>query len=203
MIDAIQKIVAPLQRRVMLMIGRAVINAVTDDAKMQMLQVSLLSDEVREGVERMAEYGFSSVPKPGAQALIACVGGDRGHGVVIATGDARYRIKSLSPGEVALYTDEGDKIVLKRGKIIEVTTDQFVVKAATKIRFETPVVEATQKITSGTNMEAGAMVKAVGDIQDNTGAGNTKTVANMRSTYNGHTHNDPQGGAVGTPNQQI
>ena len=39
-----------------------------------------------------------------------------------------------------------------------------------------------------------------GDISDQNGAHGT--VRDLRDTYNGHDHNDPQGGVVGIPNQQ-
>lgn len=172
----------------MLAIGRAVLNAVYDGQAVQLVQASMLSDEVRDKMERMTEYGFTSVPHPGAQAVAVFVGGERGHGVVIATGDHRYRLKALAPGEVALYTDEGDRIVMKRGKLIEVETNQLVVKAATKVRFETPVVEATGN------------VKADADILDNAQS-NARTVRGMRETYNAHTHPGDSGGTTGAPNQ--
>jgi len=39
-----------------------------------------------------------------------------------------------------------------------------------------------------------------GDILDQSGT-NTETVGAMRTTYDSHDHNDPQGGVTGTPNQ--
>lgn len=182
MIDQLRKIMEPLQRRIMLMVGRCVLNAVYDGNPAQLVQASMLADEVRDKMERMQEYGFTSVPLPGAQGVAVFVGGDRGHGIVIATGDARYRVTGLQAGEVCIYTDEGDTITLKRGNLIEVETDTLLVKAATKVRFETPIVEST------------------GDIIDTVNT-NGNTIAEMRGIYNTHTHNDPQGGAVAAPNQ--
>lgn len=180
MIDQINKIIDPLRRRTMLMIGRAIIAAIKDDAPHQRAQVSLLAGESRDEVERLAEYGFTSVPLPGAQALSVFVGGERGAGVIIATGDHRYRLKELQPGEVALYTDEGDKIVLKRGKLIEIETNTLIVKAATKVRFESPRVETTA------------------DLIDQVSSGNARTVKGMRDQYNAHTHPGDSGGTTGT-----
>ena len=60
--------------------------------------------------------------------------------IVVAVDDRRYRLRSLQQGEVAIYTDEGDKIVLKRGGTIEVT-------AATKLRVVSPLVEITGNVT--------------------------------------------------------
>jgi phage gp45-like len=48
------------------------------------------------------------------------VGGDRNNGVVVAVGDRKFRLKGLQGGEVAMYTDEGDIIIMKRGHNIKV-----------------------------------------------------------------------------------
>ncbi len=145
----LSKLIAPLKRRVMLMVGRAVLCAVNDDTKMQRLQVSLLEGELCDQVERLQQYGFTSHPHPGAECAVVFIGGNRDHGLVIAVDDKRYRLKSLKRGEVALYTDEGDKIHLKRNRTIEIETKCLVIKAAEKVRMETPLVEVSGEIKSG------------------------------------------------------
>lgn len=45
-------------------------------------------------------------------------------------------------------------------------------------------------------------IKASGDITD-TYQTNTRTMAGMRTVYNGHTHSDPQGGNVSTPSADM
>jgi len=80
MVEILRRLLAPLQRRIMLIIGRAVIKAVNDDSKMQALQISLLNGELRDGVERVQNYGFTSHPHNGAEGVCLFVGGDRSHG---------------------------------------------------------------------------------------------------------------------------
>jgi phage baseplate assembly protein V len=109
-----------LQRRVMGMIGRGVVKIVNDSLKMQGMQVSMLSDETRDKIERVQNYGFTSVPKEGAEAVVLFLGGNRDHGIAIAVDDRRYRLKGLESGEVAIYTDEGDSVALKRDHKITV-----------------------------------------------------------------------------------
>ena len=53
-------------------------------------------------------------------------GGMREHGIIITVDDRRYRLTSLAQGEVAMYDDLGQKIELKRDKII-VTAPKVVV----------------------------------------------------------------------------
>jgi len=185
----------PLALRLRLMVARAVINLVDDSLKMQALQISLKGDAVRDDVERFQQYGFTSVPFGDAEAIVLAVGGNRNHLVAIAVDDRRYRKKDLQPGESALYSDEGDYVILKRGRIVEV-------KAGTKLRVDAPLAELTGDVTiAGTlavtgNITTEANVTADGDVGDQAGA---KTMAGMRSIYDTHTHTDPQGGVTGPP----
>lgn len=146
----VRRLLAPLKRRVELMIGRGVLRAVNDQLKMQEVQISLLSDELRDGIERFQTYGFTAHPHPGAEGIYLSLGGLRNHGVVIAIDDRRYRIKSLAEGEVAIYTDEdagadGHRIVLKRGAKVEVHCTDAVVTAGRLARLDGDVVEIHAK----------------------------------------------------------
>jgi phage baseplate assembly protein V len=107
------------------MIARGIVLAVKDTPAMQELKVSLLAGETREGVKRFQQYGFTSHPLDGAEQLTLDLGGDRDQLVVISVDDRRYRLKTLSQGEVALYTDEGDSIELKRGGIVVVKSNNI------------------------------------------------------------------------------
>lgn len=117
MIRAINKITAPLARRVNLMVARGVLALVDDAAKMQGVQVTLLSGEVRD-MERFQDYGLSSQPHAGAEVAAVFVGGNRNHGLVLAIDDRRYRLKGLQGGEVALYDDLGHAVKLSRTGIV-------------------------------------------------------------------------------------
>lgn len=173
------KLLAPIIRRLRLALGRGIVRLVSDAAGIQTVQLSLMENEVRSDLERFQEYGFTSVPLDGAEAAVIFMGGNRDHGIVVAVDDRRYRLKGLAAGEVALYTDEGAKIVLKRGKIIEVECDQFVVNAETKVEFNAPITRAS------------------GDMIDRYET-NDNNLAQMRQIYNTHKHNDDDGGGLGS-----
>lgn len=145
MIRTVEKILAPLKRRVRLMVSRAIIKAIDDSKGLQQMQVDALADETLDRVERFQGYGFTSVPLPGGSALVVCVGGSRSHPVIVATDDARYRLTGLQPGEVALYTDQGDKIHIKRGGNIDIV-------AATKLKITAPAIEMTGPLTVAGNI---------------------------------------------------
>lgn len=72
------------------------------------------ADEMFENREYFQHYGFTSRPLAGAEAILIK---DGNHIVMIASDDRRYRL-AIEDGEVAIYTDEGDYILFKRGKEI-------------------------------------------------------------------------------------
>ena len=94
--------------------------------------------------------------------MVLFVGADRSHPVVLAVDDRRYRVQALKDGEVVIYTDEGDRIHLKRERTIEVTTRHFVLKAEDDVRIETKnfSVQADQSVqveTASTRFATGAL----------------------------------------------
>lgn len=187
------KLLDPIRRRIRGLVSRAVVTLVNDSLKLQGLQLKVLADETLDNVERFQEYGYSSVPLPGAEAVLLCLGGHRDHPVVISVDDRRYRLKNLAAGEVALYTDEGDIIKLARGRIIEVV-------AGTRVRVTAPDVEivASTKVTvTSPNVEISGALTVQGAVLSNTSiADPAGTMSEMRGTYNSHTH---PGGGVPSP----
>ena len=201
MVKTINHLMGPMARRVRLMVSRGVIAVVNDALKEQGVQVSLLAEEVRD-CERYQEYGFTSVPLPGAEAITVCVGGSRDHAVVIATGDRRYRLKGLQGGEVALYDDQGQAIKLGRNKEITVTgCDKLtaVVAVETKITCPTVIAVASAKVRLET-----PLLEVTGEIKDRCDS-DGKSMESMRTTYDSHTHleNNVNGGSTNAPNQTM
>jgi phage baseplate assembly protein V len=108
----VRKMMAPLSRKVENMVARGVIRLVDDNLKTQTAQVDLLADETSESVERLQQYGFTSVPKNGTQCVVVFVGGRRSHGVIVATDAAGERLNDLDDGDVALYSSGANLIHL-------------------------------------------------------------------------------------------
>lgn len=155
--DHVRQMMAPVEGRVRLMIGRAIVRLVDDAAKGQALQIDLLADEQQDAVERLQNYGMTAVPHAGAEALVACVGGLRSHAVVIAVEDRRYRLTGLQTGEVALYDDLGNVVKLGR--------DELAITAVSQITVTAPIalIDADEVKLGGTG---GAAVARVGDDVD-------------------------------------
>ena len=130
-LKSIERLFAPLRNRIANLVARAVVQLVDDDAKLQLLQVGVLADETRGELERMQEYGFTSVPLPGAEATVLFVGGRRDHGIVVAVDDRRHRKTGLQPGEVAVYNNAGAHVLLKADGSIEVHGTNVVLNGGT------------------------------------------------------------------------
>lgn len=180
--DQVARMIAPLQRRVMLMMGRGVVGPVTDNGGLQTMQLTLLEGEVRDDVERVQNYGLSANPLPGSDCIVICAGGNRDHPVIIALDDRRYRPDGGAPGEVTLYTHlaggaGGHRITLKADQSVEIQALKVVIKAVEKVRIEAPLLEVT------------------GEVKDLCDAGGVPMSA-MRAAYNAHTH---AGGPTAAP----
>lgn len=175
---------------------RGVLTRVNSTGPAQTIQGKGLGAEQLQDMELFQHYGFTSNPLPGTMAVVLPINGKTSHGIVIATEHGRYRLKELKPGEVALYTDEGCNIVLKRGKIIEANCDDFIVNAKNKYSVNTADydVNATNKANFDT-----PLLKATNDLADG-----TSTLNKVRETYDDHDHE--HGGDAGTtdkPNQRM
>jgi phage baseplate assembly protein V len=159
------------QQRVMNMIARGRLSAVDDADGMQFTQVSLLRGEAKAKVERFQQYGFSGNPPRGSEVVVVFVGGNRDHGVVMSIDNRASRIRGMAEGEVAIYSDEGDYLVLKRGNQIELGTDHLLIKAEVDITIEAPrivircpdiTIEGTIALTGDLNVTGN--ISATGSI---------------------------------------
>ena len=146
-------------------LARGVVVLANSARKLQSLQLRITAGEVKDDIEHLEPYGVTSCPLEGAEALVGFFG-DRSHGVVIMVADRRFRLQGLKPGEVALYTDEGDYLQFKRGRVIEVETVTLKVKAEAAVEFDTPLIRTTGRIESdGDQVAAG--ISQVNHVHDN------------------------------------
>ncbi|MCX7204735.1 MAG: phage baseplate assembly protein V [Proteobacteria bacterium] len=175
----------------------------------QMIQAEALADEKLIDAEYMQHYGLTSHPPSGFMYVAVPVGGNTAHSMIIATEHASYRIKNLKPGEVAIYTDEGAHIILKRGKLIEVVCDtyqvtckNYTINASAKAVFTTPLLHTSEAMT------ANALITGSGGLAISGGNGasvdGSMTVsgdvkAGGKSAIH-HTHPGDSGGTTGQPN---
>lgn len=202
------RMIGPFVRSLRGMVARVVVRMVNDGPKMQELQVGLLADELADGVERFQNYGFTSHPHPGAEGVAVFVGGDRAHGVVIAVDDRRYRLAALQPGEVAIYTDEGDAIHLMRDRTIRVTTLHLHVQAEEDVtmatrRFDVTATESATFSTPSFTSRGVGNADSAARFEGGLHATDTITTdADMQAgsvSLRGHVHPENDGGGPTSP----
>ena len=109
----LKRLMAPLGRKVFLLLGRAILNAVNNSENTQKIQITALDGETISDMERFQEYGFETYPVSNSEVFAVFLNGNRDHGVALCVHDRRYRPKDLSEGDVALYTYR-DKTVAHR-----------------------------------------------------------------------------------------
>lgn len=108
------------------------------------------NSEEHNGKEQWQQYGFASRALKGMELLFFRLFG----WVVVTHTEDRVHRPALADGEVCLYTDEGDSITLKRGRIIEVvagakvkvTAPTVEVVASIKVTLTTPLVDISQDV---------------------------------------------------------
>jgi len=199
---------------------RAVLRSTKSSGDIQTSGAGGFADEDLRDIELLQHYGFTSNPLPGTEAVVVPLGGKTSHGVIVATEHSQYRLKSLAPGEVALYTDEGAKIVLKRGRLIEVDCDMFKVNcltfevnASASSQFNTPTVTTSQELISkglitgesGITVSGGSGAKITGNMHitgDIHATGDVTTdsdVVAVGVSLRDHIHPGDSGGQTGKP----
>lgn len=154
---------------------RVLIKAVRT-GKVQLIDVKGRAEDFT-GKELFQQYGFASRPLDGAEGIMLFIGG-ADNAVVIATEDRRYRV-ALENGEAAIYTDEGDKIHLKRNK-------EILIKTGGKLNIE--AANEVNVICDSVNLGAAAGCKVI-------------PTEDFITLFNLHTH-PTGGGSTGAPNQQ-
>jgi phage gp45-like len=115
---------------------RVQITATDDTGPVHRAQVRAMAPESIDNVAVLQLYGLASHAMVGSDAMALFVSGDRSNAVIVATNNQTARMRNLKSGEVALYTDEGDSVLLSRGRIISV-------KCGTKVHIDCPLVEMT------------------------------------------------------------
>ena len=139
-------------------IERGTITASKNDDQLRELQVQLQDNYVQDELEHLEPYGFSSEPHCDKQtdAMVAFLGNQRGHGIVLSVTDRRYRITQMKTGEVCIYDDKKRHVYLKQdgieidgadSPITVKTTNSVTINAAANINLNASAdinIKATQ-----------------------------------------------------------
>ncbi len=172
----VQKLMAPMVRRLRLIADRAIVTAVTDSFSRQGLQLKVLADEAADDVERFQNYGHTSVPPAGSEAIVLGIGGARAGLVAIAVEDKSVRPKDLEAGDNCLYHLEGHRLILRKDGLLELEAKTVIISASEKLTMMSPDTEiqgplhVTGPITSDDDVKAGDISLSGHDHVEGVGA---------------------------------
>ncbi len=110
--DELEKWIRPVKKRIANLLLKGILENVNTSSAYQVCKVYLQRDEIQNNVERIQEYGFTSIPEDGAQVLLGCLNGDRNQSIVLCVGDSRYKVTG-SEGDVILHSKGNNKVHLK------------------------------------------------------------------------------------------
>lgn len=197
------------------LLGRGVVESVDDTPMMRTVQAEFLPGDVREGLEHFEPYGFTSRVKQGAEAIGAFFNGDRSHGVVLVTADRRFRLH-VEEGEVAVFDDQGQKVVLKRDGILVETPKNLTatvggnavatVSGTTTLKSGAVTIDAPSVHITGT-LSVDGHISGAGGLAVSGGSGAAVTgsitatgdITAGSISLQGHTHTEQGDGAETSP----
>lgn len=201
----INRLLAPIRRRITGMLTRAVVSGIVEDLQRQNLQVKMHADESADNIERFQNYGMSSYPPEGAEAIVAALGGALSGLVAIAVEDKKVRPKG-EVGDVFLYHLEGHKIRLTKDGQIILTAQDVIFEIANTFTISTTDVifnaSGSFTIISPDTLIDGPL-HVTGDISTDSGitanngitSGSVVTGSDLSAnniSYLGHIHKDAE-----------
>lgn len=114
-LSGFQRILAPIKNRIHMLLGKALLSAVYDDKSIQLVKLTSMKSDVLDKVERVQDYGLSTVPPVDESEVLFCaLSGNRDHSIALKIDASKYRPKSQSPGTVILYDMFGNQIKLTK-----------------------------------------------------------------------------------------
>jgi len=173
-IRALNRLLDPLVRRIRSIVSRAIVTGANESTLCRELQVVAQQDEVLDGIEHVEPYGFTARPSAQAEAVLLSQGGRRANTVAIVVGDRRYRLTSLTEGQVALYDQSGASLILNNDGTI--------------------TINASGGVTVNCDLSVAGNVSATGDVSDG-----TRSMQQMVTTFNSHLHTGNLGNPTSPP----
>lgn len=180
-----------LARKLRLIASRGTLTAVHDQSPIQLVQGSLLADELRD-MARLQDYGLTSHPLLGCELISLSLNGDRGQSVIIKADDSRHRPQGLAAGEVCLYSHTGDRIHLKDGRIIAIN-------AGAKVQVAAPAIGLTGDTVIKGNIILDGKVTITGALTAQSTIEASGDVTAMGKSLAAHTHISAKPGDPTTP----
>lgn len=184
----IEKLLAPIRRRLSLIVARGIVTLVNDGTKRQNIQVIGFADEALDNMERFQNYGLTSVPPKSSEVIAVATSGMRSGLVAVSVEDKECRPKNLEELSVMLYHLEGHGITLTKDGKIRISSTDVILEASNSFTIISPetLIQGPLHVTGGISTDLGMF--ADGGITSN----GVITGADLSAggfTYLGHYHN--------------
>lgn len=147
----------------------------------QKIQVEGLDGETVQDLEHAENFGFTSNPPAGSDCVVVPLGGKTSHGIIVTTTNGAYRITGLSDGETAVYNADGAKMVLKKGRVIEIDCDKLNIKAPSGVNITSEKVECSAVFTAQGQINGNGGMAVQGG-SGTTFTGNVDMVGDLNTT---------------------
>lgn len=147
----------------------------------QKIQVEGLDGETVQDLEHAENFGFTSNPPAGSDCVVVPLGGKTSHGIIVTTTNGAYRITGLSDGETAVYNADGAKMVLKKGRVIEIDCDKLNIKAPSGVNITSEKVECSAVLTAQGQINGNGGMAVQGG-SGTTFTGNVNMVGDLNTT---------------------
>lgn len=147
----------------------------------QKIQVEGLDGETVQDLEHAENFGFTSNPPAGSDCVVVPLGGKTSHGIIVTTTNGAYRIAGLSDGETAVYNADGAKMVLKKGRVIEIDCDKLNIKAPSGVNITSEKVECSAVLTAQGQINGNGGMAVQGG-SGTTFTGNVDMVGDLNTT---------------------
>lgn len=168
-------------------IRRVVIRNVNDAGATQTAAAQIGENIWHDSVEILQPYGVaSSVPEDGAVGIALAIGADEGDLALLPLSNPSARFGGLAAGDVALYNNGGDYIMLRAGGTLEIAIGGMAtLELPAGVKINTPLAHFTGDVQIDGAIKSAGGIRSDGDVADRRGS-----MQQMRDQYNDHGHNN-------------
>ncbi len=193
----IDRELAPVRRRLRSMANRAQVTGVVESLQRQNLQLQIENDEAVDDIERFQNYGMTSYPPVGSEAVVMALKGSLDQRIAVAVEKKDLRPKG-EQNDVIVYHAEGHQIRLTSSGQIIITATDVIFEAANSFTIISPetLIQGPLHVTGGISTDLG--IFATGGITSSSVVGGSDLTAGNIS-YLGHKHRDAENRLTGTP----
>ena len=173
---------------------RGMVQRVGGARQVILVQMEGLAGEPFNAVEQFQQPGLRSIALAGMQPIMVPLNGNSANGVIIAMSNGALYIADLQPGEIALFNENdgvANSIVLRNGKIQEITCDTLKIKALLGVEIDTPLVKMTHALEVAENSKTATITVTSAAANASQMAGGLQATGDITAngkSLDSHTH---------------